>query len=991
MKHRWKMLRWLLPAILMCGIVLPSSAQQISLTGRVLEFRSGEPIPGATVVVSGTQRGTTSNVDGLFSLQVAANDTLEVSFIGYETALVPVRGLTNITIDLQPLALSLNEVVVIGYGVVRRGDATGSIASVSERDFNQGAITTPQELLMGRVSGLQVTTAGGEPGGGATLRIRGGSSLAASNDPLIVVDGVPLDNDGVSGMSNPLNTINPSDIESFTVLKDASAAAIFGSRASNGVILITTKRGERDKVRFNYNSNISLGIKTNQIEVFDAESYRDIIYQEFGEGSPAAALLGNSATDWQDQIFQNAIGTDHNFSMAGNTLDVPYRVSVGYTGQTGLLMTSLMRRYSASLSVSPSFLDDHLKVDLSVRGAFNENRFAPTSAIGNAILYDPTKPVHDPNSPFGGYTTWMDGARPAPFGTTNPVALLNQRRDVSDVWRGIGSLRFDYRFHFLPALQATLNLGFDYSASDGSILIPEDAAFAFRTAGDGTNISGEDRVYTQDRRNQLLDFYLNYNTDLPFLNSRIDLMAGYSWQHFWRENYWHATSINRQYVIDPERRVPTQSYLISFFGRMNYSMLDKYYLTLTLRQDGTSRFSPDNRWGTFPSLAVAWRISQENFLRNSEVLSNLRLRVGYGITGQQNITNDNYPFLARYTLSVHTARYLFGDRWVTMARPSGYDANIKWEETTTYNIGIDYGFFNERVYGSIELYQRETRDLINEIPVAAGTNFTNILLTNIGSLENRGVEFNLNIVPIATNNRFWEIGLNFTRNVNEITRLTVVDDPRYQGVFLGVISGGVGNYAKIHSTGRAANSFFVFQQVYGDDGRPLEGVFVDRNGDGDITVDDRYHFYSSAPQFLFGISSRFEYGNWDFAFSGRASLGNFVYSDFVASNANFQFTHNPPFIQNMPKSVLNTMFSRQQLLSDYYVQEGSFFRMDFVSVGYRFGDIIRANTNLRLTATAQNLFVITPYEGLDPEVFNGMDINVYPRPLTLMLGVNLEF
>jgi TonB-dependent starch-binding outer membrane protein SusC len=991
MKHKWKNLKWLGLVILMWGMSFPLAAQQITVTGRVIEFRTNETIPGATIMVRGTQRGTISSLDGTFSIEAMPNDTLEVSFVGYETALMPVRGMTNITVELRPGALSLDEVVVIGYGQVRRGDATGSISSVSSRDFNQGAITTPQELLTGRVSGVQVTTSGGAPGSGATIRIRGGSSLSASNEPLIVIDGVPVDNDGVSGMRNPLSAINPNDIESFTVLKDASATAIYGSRASNGVIIITTKQGTHDRVRFNYNSNVSLGIKTNQIDVFDAASYRDIMRQQFGEGSNAVALMGNASTNWQDQIFQNATGTDHNFSMSGATMNTPYRVSVGYSGQSGLLMTSGMQRFTGAMNANPSFLDNHLNVSLNVRGMYTENQFATTSAIGNAILYDPTKPVYDENSPFGGYNTWMDGNRPASFATTNPVALLNQREDISDVWRSIGSAKFDYNFHFLPELQATLNLGYDYSSSNGSVFIPENAAFAYRTAADGTNISGEDRVYNQDKRNQLLDFYLNYNTELPFLGSRLDFMAGYSWQHFWREDYWKATSVNRQYIIDPERTAPTESYLISFFGRMNYSVLDKYYLTLTVRQDGTSRFSPDNRWGTFPSLAAAWRINQESFLKESEVVSNLRLRLGYGITGQQYITNDNYPYLARYSYSLETARYLFGDRWVTMARPAGYDANLKWEETTTWNIGFDYGFFNERINGSIELYHRETRDLINQIPVAAGTNFTNILLTNVGNLENRGVEFNMNVIPVASNNRFWEIGFNFTRNINEITKLTAVTDPRYQGVFIGVISGGTGNYAKIHSVGQPANSFFVFQQVYGPDGMPLPGVYVDRDGDGEITIEDKYHFYSSAPDYLMGISSRVEYGNWDFAFSGRASIGNFVYNDFAASNANFQYTYNPPYIQNMPTSVLNTMFSSQQLLSDYYVRDASFFRMDFVSMGYRFGDVISQNTNLRLSLTVQNLFVLTSYDGLDPEVFNGMDINVYPRPTNFILGVNFEF
>ncbi|TCO07201.1 SusC/RagA family TonB-linked outer membrane protein [Natronoflexus pectinivorans] len=984
-------LKWLGLLFLLWGVVSPAISQQRTVTGLVVDSQTGESIPGATVIVQGTQRGTVSSTDGDFSILAANEDVLRISYIGYESRYVGVGERTHLIIELDMETFSFDEVVVIGYGQVRRDDATGSLVSVSSRDFNRGAITSPQELIAGRVSGVQITSAGGAPGSGSAIRIRGGSSLSASNEPLIVIDGVPVDNDGVSGMRNPLSTINPSDIESFTVLKDASATAIYGSRASNGVIIITTRSGQHGKIRFNYDANVSVGIKTNQIEVFNAEEYRQIIYDRFGENSNAANLLGNSSTNWQDEIFQTAIGHDHNFSMSGAYMDVPYRFSVGYSDQSGLLKTSDMKRYTASMNLTPTFFDDHLKVTLSLRGMFNENRFATTGAIGNAILYDPTKPVFDESSPYGGYTTWMDGDRPASFSPVNPVAQLNQRDDTSEVFRSIGSAKFDYRFHFLPELVATLNLGYDYSNTDGTVVIPENAAFAYRRAADGTDISGEHRVYTQDRKNQLLDFYLNYNRDLPTIQSRIDLMGGYSWQHFWREDYVHATSINRQYLIAPERTIPTENYLVSFFGRMNYSLMERYLLTLTVRHDGTSRFSKDNRFGTFPSLAAAWRINQESFLQNSAVVSNLRLRLGYGVTGQQYITSDNYPYLARYSLSQSTARYRFGDDWVTMARPSGYDANLRWEETTTYNVGVDFGFFNERINGSIELYHRETTDLINEIPVAAGTNFTNILLTNVGSLENRGVEFNLNLRPVITSDLFWETGFNFTYNKNEITKLTVVDDPGYQGAYTGVISGGTGNYAKIHSVGKPANSFFVYQQVYDENKMPIAGLYGDRNGDGEITIDDRYHFHSSAPKFLLGLSSRVEYKDWDFSFAGRASIGNFVYNDFAASNANYRYTYSNTYIQNLPKSVLDTNFESQELLSDFYVRDASFFRMDNISLGYRFANLINQNSSLRLSFTVQNVFVITDYEGLDPEVFDGMDINVYPRPTTFLLGVNLEF
>jgi len=967
------------------------SGQTISVKGLIVDSDDNKPIPGVTVVIKGTHLGTISAGDGSYVLDAQNDDVILFSFIGYQTQELIVGSTVNYNVSLRSDMVDVGEVMIIGYGQMKKSDATGSVSSVSTKDFNKGAITSPQDLLTGKASGVQITTAGGEPGSAATIRIRGGSSLSASNDPLFIIDGVPVDNDGVSGMRNPLNTINPNDIESFSVLKDASATAIYGSRASNGVIIITTKKGAKGALKFNYNGNASVGFRTNGIETFSPNEYRTLISNRYGDGSNAQQMLGTANTDWQDEIFQTATGHDHNFSMSGAAMDTPFRLSIGYSNQKGLLKTSELDRYTASLNVTPTFFDDHLKMDLNLKGMFIKNRFADNGAINSAILFDPTQNVYDETSPFGGYYTWMDGDKPSNLATSNPLALLNQREDKSEVYRSIGNAKFDYQFHFIPELTATLNLGYDYSFSDGTVFIPENAAFAYRKASDGTDISGEDRVYSQDKRNELLDFYLKYDKQLPSINSKFDIMGGYSWQHFWREDYVKATSVNGNYLIEPEQTIPTENYLVSFFGRMNYSFKDRYLLTLTVRQDGTSRFSNNNRWGTFPSIAFAWRIKEESFLRNVDVLSNLKLRMGYGITGQQYITSDNYPYLAKYTLSRETARYLMGNEWVTMARPDGYDANLKWEETTTYNLGIDYGFFNERINGSIELYQRETNDLINEIPVAAGTNFTNVILTNVGTLENKGVEFNLNVRPIVKPDVFWEIGFNLSRNVNEITKLTNVDNPDYNGVQTGAISTGIGGYAKINSVGKPANSFYMFQQVYDHHGNPIEGVYADRNDDGVVNEKDMYHYKSSAPDVLFGLSSRFEYKNWDFSFAARASLGNYMYNDLAAGNANYQYVYNSSYLQNIPVSVLQTNFERQQIYSDYYVQEASFLKVDNVSLGYRFNSVLNDLVDLRLSLTVQNALVVTDYDGVDPEVFDGIDNAVYPRPRTFVFGANISF
>lgn len=977
--------------LLLFSFTLNVLGQSISIEGVIVDSNDQQAIPGVTVFIKGTQVGTISASNGAYLISANNGDVIVFSFIGYKKQEVLVGPQAVYDIQLVSDIVDMEEVMVIGYGQLKKSDATGSVVSVSTKDFNKGVTTSPQDLLAGKTSGVQITSAGGEPGSAATIRIRGGSSLSASNDPLFIIDGVPVDNDGVSGMRNPLNTINPSDIESFSVLKDASATAIYGSRASNGVIIVTTKKGSKGGLKFNYNGNASVGFRTNEIQSFSADEYSNLITTRYGDGSNAQQMLGAASTDWQDEIFQTATGQDHNFSMSGATLNTPFRLSLGYTQQKGLLKTSGLDRFTGSLNLNPSFFDNHLKLDLSIKGMFIKNRFADNGAINTAILFDPTQSVYDETSPYGGYYTWIDGDRPSSVATANPMALINQREDRSEVYRSIGNAKLEYNFHALPELTATLNLGYDYSASDGNVFVPENAAFAYRRASDGTDISGEDRNYSQDKRNELLDFYLKYDKNLPSINSKFDIMGGYSWQHFWREDYVKSTSVNGNYLIVPEQTIPTENYLVSFFGRMNYSFKDRYLLTLTVRHDGTSRFSEDNRWGTFPSIALAWRIKEESFLKNVEALSNLKLRLGYGITGQQYITSDNYPYLAKYTLSRETARYLMGDTWVTMARPDGYDADLKWEETTTFNIGLDYGFLNERINGSIEIYKRETNDLINEIPVAAGTNFSNVLLTNVGTLENRGVEFNINVRPIVKTDMFWEIGFNLSKNVNEITKLTSVDNPDYKGVQTGAISTGIGGYAKINSVGKPANSFYMFQQVYDQDGKPIEGVYADRNDDGVVNEQDMYHYKSSAPDLLMGLSSRFEYKKWDFSFMARASLGNHMYNDLSAGSSNYQYVFNSSYLQNVPQSVLDTNFERQQIYSDYYVQDASFFKLDNVSAGYQFEKVFNGLMDIHLSMTVQNALVLTDYSGVDPEVFDGIDNAVYPRPRTFVLGASLSF
>jgi TonB-linked SusC/RagA family outer membrane protein len=985
-------------------------AQNGTVRGTIVDASDGSPLPGCTVQVKGTTNGTVSDMNGKFSIQVNGNAVLVFSYVGYQTQEVAVKPNTVVNIQLKPAAANLNELVVIGYGTVKKKDATGSVTAIGSKSFNKGAITSPTDLLAGKVAGVQITTNGGAPGAGATIRIRGGSSLSASNDPLIVVDGVPLDNNGIAGMRNPLNSINPEDIATFTVLKDASATAIYGSRASNGVILITTKKGRVGQpLRITYSGTFSFYTSPRKVKVFDPAAYKSLVEERYAGQNDVLNLLGNSSTNWQDQIFQNSFGMDHYVSLTGAAKFMPYRVSVGYNNTDGILKTDNLKRTTVAASLTPSFIKDHLKITLNVKGTFVKNHFADQGAIGAAAQFDPTKPVTSDstytvhfNKPdgtpdstttnYGGYYTWTQASgMPVKLATTNPVALLNLTNNSSNVNGVIGNLKIDYKINGFPDLSAHLNLAYDHSKSTGSYIVPTFASWTY----DPVHGGGVRNDYSQQRKNDLLDAYLSYNKDIKNIHSNINAMVGYSWQHFWRKDYSLNGNFDHTWNMDTINH-PTEYYLVSFFGRFNYSYKDRYLVTFTLRDDGTSRFSPDTRWGLFPSLALAWRINEEPWMKNAKGISQLKIRLGYGVTGQQNIGLGNYPYLPRYTQSQNNAAYQLGNQFYLTLRPEGYNPDIKWEETTTYNAGIDYGFLDGRIYGSFDYYYRKTKDLLNFIPVPAGSNLTNYLLTNIGDLENKGVEFSINAVVISKKNVSWSLGFNASSNKNKITKLTATNNPDYLGVAVGGISGGVGNTVQMHSVGYPAYSFYVYQQVYDQNGKPIEGLYVDRNGDGQITDADRYHYEDPAPKFYFGISSDLRIKNWDFSFAGRANFGNYVYNNVSSNMGVYRFLYHPegPYLANITTDVSDAGFYNPQYLSDYYIQNASFFRMDNMAVSYTFKNMNKSDknpVNLGLSFTVNNAFVITKYKGLDPEISNGIDNNIYPRPTTYVVGVNLQF
>ena len=980
-----------LPVIFLLVFGQMAFAQQV-ITGTVTDAQNGEVLIGASVSLkSDPTKGTTTDVDGKFRLSAAQGQTLLFSYVGYIPQEMTVGVVTTLQVYLVPSTETIAGVVVIGYGTQKKKDATGSVTAIGSKDFNRGSIVSPQELLIGKSSGVQITTAGGAPGSGATIRIRGGSSMSASNDPLIVVDGIPLDNEGVSGMRNPLNAINPNDIESFTVLKDASATAIYGSRASNGVIIITTKKGVAgSKLRISYDGKASLYTVPNMIDVLSGDEYRTLYNEVYADNPDALAVLGTANTDWQSQILKSSIGHDHTLSATGSVKNLPYRASIGYSNVNGILTTSSMERMTGALSLDPTFLDNRLRVSVNAKGMRENNRFASTGAIGSAIAFDPTQPVYVEGGKYGGYYEWLqENGNPMGLATGNPLASLLMRNDRANVNRFMGNVQADYKFRFLPELRANLNIATDVSNSHGLISVPDSARQNYKFDSEGNLIGGIDAEYKQQKKNELLDFYLNYVKEIGV--SRLDVMAGYSWQHFYRKGNYYEANASRT-ITNSNTDYESESYLVSFFGRVNYSLMDKYLLTLTLRDDGSSRFAPQNRWGLFPSAAFAWKMKEENFLKNVDFISDMKLRLGYGVTGQQNITSGDYPYMARYTYSETTAQYQFGNNWVTTLRPEGYDANLKWEETSTYNVGLDYGFLNNRVTGSLEYYYRLTKDLINTIPVPAGTNLTNQILTNVGNLVNQGVEFSVLGRIIETEDLFWEVGYNVTFQKNEITKLTATDDPDYQGVFVGGISGAVGNTIQIHAVGYPSYSYLVYEQVYGSDGKPIEGLYVDRDGDGKITSDDRYIYHNPAPDVFMGLNSRLTYKNWDFSLAGRVSLGNYVYNNEDSGNGVTGWMYNSiGYATNVVPDAVYTGWVNPQYWSDYYIQDASFFKLDNVSIGYQFKNLASKDLNLYLSATVQNALVITKYKGLDPEVYGGIDNNIYPRPRIFLVGLKLDF
>lgn len=977
-------------------------AQQIVVKG-IVKDTTGEPIIGANVIVKGTTNGTITDFDGNFLLNANKGDIIIISFIGYRSQ--EAQAAASMNIILKDDTELLDEVVVIGYGSVKKDDLSGSVVAIKAEEMNKGAVTSPQELIMGKVPGLSVSQGDGAPGAGSTIRIRGGASLNASNDPLIVIDGIPVSNDAAPGTPNALATINPNDIETFTVLKDASATAIYGSRASNGVIIIQTKKGTQDKIKVSYSGTFTAKDPYKRIETLDAQSFREVMQAQYPEGTAQSAdiqrilnVYPNQSTDWQDAIYQTGLSTDQNIGIAGKAGFMPFRISLGYNTEKGTLKTSKYERYTGAVNLSPKFFDNHLSVDINVKGTINKNRFADSGAVGAAAFFDPTKPIYDEENRYNGYWNWgiVQGAQ-ADLATQNPLSLLYDRNNHGTTKRSLGNIQLDYKIHGLEDLHANLNLGYDVAKTTGRNFVNSNSV---QSSLDKTFTGlGQGNTWNNLRRNHLLDFYMNYAKNIESIKSNFDIMAGYSWQHFYyanhditysnptedlgaKEGYTYDEN-ERHYIRDDHRRIPYENYLISFFGRLNYNFMDRYLLTATLRRDGSSRFSENNRWGLFPSAALAWTISNEPFMKATEnVLSKLKLRLGYGVTGQQEI--GDYQYITPYSFSTNPNTTYLG---TTLLKPNGYSPDLKWEQTTTYNVAIDFGFLNNRINGSIEYYQKHTKDLLNTISAAAGTNFINLITANVGKMKNKGVEANVNAIAIQSKDFTWEVGYNITWNDSKITKLTTTFNPDYQGIDAGT--------NQKHQVGEMPGTFYLYQQVYDENGKPIQNAFVDRNNDGQITEADRYLTHKSPMAKVYmGFSSQFSYKKWDLGFNLRANFGNYVYNGVASGNSTSNNYGGKGFITNLYNGFQDTGFTllntSEQMASDYFLENASFLKMDNLTLGYSFQNLFAAKLSGRISASVQNVFTISKYSGLDPEC-GAIDSNIWPRPRTYTIGLNLNF
>ncbi|MFM7757929.1 MAG: SusC/RagA family TonB-linked outer membrane protein, partial [Crocinitomicaceae bacterium] len=999
------------------------NAQTTVISGSVKD-PLGKPVFNATIVLEGKNVGARTDDEGKFKFTATGSGTFTLScrFVDFESLSEQIElkgGTVTVGFTFNKNPKGLNEVVLIGYGTTRTKDLTGSAVVINEKNFTQGSMSTPEQLIMGKVSGLKINTNDGAPGSGSTLRLRGGTSINASNDPLIVVDGVPLDNGGIAGAANPLSLINPNDIASFVVLKDASATAIYGSRAANGVILITTKRGSSGKtpLKVIFDSKHSLSTVAKYADVLSGDSLRSLVMRR---GNPTQqALLGTANTDWQREVFRPAYVTDNNVSLTGGIEGLPYRLSFGNRLENGVLTRDQFQRNSLSLSLTPSFFKDIVQLEVNNKLVNTRSFFANRGALG-AAYFDPTQPVYSDTTTYGGYFEWIGAnGKPNTLAAKNPLGLIKQREDQSDVWRLIGNAKVTFEIPFVNGLKAVVNGGIDQSEGTGATITDSNSASGYFTRGSYSQ-------YRSNKGNKLFEAYFNYNNSNGKGNQFLvtDLTAGYSYQDWYSSSpNWAAYNQAKDSIIGPAAEFPfyTKNSILSFYSRGIFTFKDRYILNASLRYDGSSRFSPEARWGLFPSVSAAWVISDESFFKNyMKKINMLKVRAGYGVTGQQDGIGD-YAYISNYFVGTQTAQYIFGPDTLLVFRPSGFDANLKWEQTSAINIGLDFGILKDRFSGSIDLYQKTTTNLLAVVPVAAGTNFTNEILTNVGSLRNTGIEFSFNAGVFANKNSRLDVMGNASRNINRVIKLSQLEDENSIGVQVGGISGGIGNTVQVHRVNYATFSYLVYEQIYDANGAPIQvgqqanidinndgqitatdkwkdiHAYVDRNGDGVININDRYIANKAAADWFLGLSLNYQYKKWSFGLSMRSELGGYIYNNIHSNSGTFQSVNGTQGFLNNISSLYYEYEIRKiatnQLLSDRYLEKADFLRVDYFNVGYNFGKlkVFENKVGLNAAFVINNVFVFTNYSGLDPEIGGGIDNNIYPRPRMYSLNLTFDF
>lgn len=1023
--------------LLFLWLLLPFSVlAQNTLQGTVVDKNSKQPIPGVNVVVQGASSGVQTDFDGKFQLPVKKGDVVVFSYLGYTNYSITYEAQNNLTVSLEEETNQLSEVVVqIGYGQVRKKDATGAVALVTSKDFNKGSIVSADQLLAGKAPGVRITTAGGQPDAAPNIRIRGGASLSASNNPLIVIDGVPLANENPAGVSNPLSLINPNDIESFSILKDASATAIYGSRASNGVIIITTKKGSSGQVQFNYSANVSVGEVDKRIEVMDGPTFTRFIRQYhpeytnlLGVDDPTTDVTDDlntpqiegrilADTDWQNQIFRTSISTDHNFTARGNLYGkIPYRASIGYNRTEGVVKTNDYERLSYAFKMTPTLWDDHLKIDVNAKGTYTDkNVIDDGGSIGGALNMDPTKPVYDDNGRFGGYyqNTKRDGNKLIIDGQSNPLAVLEQRHRPERALRFLGNIEFDYKTHFLPELRAVLNLGLDASRSRMVEMYDNFSAATYQFNNPDVNTDpntnylfnpGINFEENQTTTNTLMDAYLAYDKTMNGLISRVALQAGYTYQNFRLDGNklefrYNTTSGQREEDYDPN--YPNNRYfnpynLQSFFARGNFDLANRYLFTVSMRADASSLFqNTDSPWGYFPSAAFAWRIKEESFLKNVSFVNDLKLRLGWGKTGQQNIADTDgigyFPSTALFLINNNQSQYLPGNSY--SATP--FNQDITWEKTTTYNIGLDFELLKDsRIFGSVDVYTRKTKDLLAVVALPPGQGLKDEFISNIGSTKDHGVEANLTIVPVKNESITWSISGNAAYAYAEVDEIQGATQAKSKDGGLPV---GTNVQLAYNVVGEQPHSAWVFEQLYSADGNPIPNAFVDRNGDHKIDNDDRY-YKAIRPNWTYGFSTSFNYKNWDLTANFRGQIGGQMYNTklLVGGYTDRAAPNNATSLNNVldfyagEANPLFENYNGNATYSDYFLEDASFLRCDNITLGYKFEKFIK-NSSLRLYGSVNNAFLITDFSGQDPENFNGIDNNFYPRPRIYTFGLSLDF